>query len=82
LLTVIAGQNEAGKTAILMALRDFDLEEGVPPITPEYLPEYDATSTVRVQFQVNIDQVVEYLAEYRQQLPDAFIEHLRSEKKL
>jgi AAA15 family ATPase/GTPase len=26
-ITVLAGQNEAGKTAVLTALRDFDLEE-------------------------------------------------------
>lgn len=38
-ITVLAGQNEAGKTAILLALRDFDLEEGDAPKTPEYMPE-------------------------------------------
>ena len=38
-ITVLAGQNESGKSAILYALRDFDGPEGQPPLTPEYLPE-------------------------------------------
>jgi hypothetical protein len=33
-ITVLAGQNESGKTAILQALRDFDLEEGEKPAIP------------------------------------------------
>jgi recombinational DNA repair ATPase RecF len=38
-ITVLAGQNESGKTAILQALRDFDLNEGLPPRTPDYTPD-------------------------------------------
>src|SRR5882724_10124852 len=51
-ITVLAGQNEAGKTAVLTALRDFDLEEESPPKTQDYQPEgrLDATPLVSVQF--------------------------------
>lgn len=39
-ITVLAGQNEAGKTAILTALRDFDLEPGAIPLTKDFWPDH------------------------------------------
>lgn len=38
-ITVLAGQNESGKTSILTALRDFDQPDGDVPETPDYLPD-------------------------------------------
>jgi predicted ATP-dependent endonuclease of OLD family len=38
-ISVLAGQNESGKTSILTALRDFGADEGEPPETPDYLPD-------------------------------------------
>ncbi len=50
-ITVLAGQNEAGKTAVLTALRDFDLEAGAKPTTQDYEPEERADSDTRVSVQ-------------------------------
>ena len=38
-ITVLAGQNEAGKSAVLTALRDFDLSPGEAPVTKDYQPD-------------------------------------------
>lgn len=38
-LTVLAGQNESGKTSILTALRDFGMAEDELPETLDYLPD-------------------------------------------
>ena len=46
-ITVLAGQNEAGKTAVLMALRDFDLEEKAAPLTQDHKPEERAQILIR-----------------------------------
>jgi hypothetical protein len=53
-ITVLAGQNEWGKTAVLSALRDFDLDAGEAPATPDFLPEGmdDAQPEVWVQFSI------------------------------
>ena len=62
-ITVLAGQNEAGKTAVLTALRDFDLDEGEAPVTPEYRPDgkYEVESSAAVMFHVEVDSLVEQL---------------------
>ena len=40
-ITVLAGENESGKTAILSALRDFNLESGTAPKTSDFVPDDD-----------------------------------------
>ena len=83
-ITVLAGQNEAGKSAILMALRDFDLEEGVPPQTSEYWPEGrdDANPSVTIVFEIEIDGLISNLDEYDVFLPETLIQTLRAEPRL
>lgn len=55
-ITVLAGQNEAGKTAVLLALRDFDQEPGEPPETPEFRPEGDLEAEPRVAIQFQLEE--------------------------
>jgi hypothetical protein len=64
-ITVLAGQNEAGKTAVLLALRDFDLPSGKPALTPEFVPEgnFEARPRVAVLFKLE-DGDVDVLREY------------------
>lgn len=55
-ITILAGQNEAGKTAVLLALRDFDREPGEPPETPEFRPEGDLEAEPRVSVQFRLEE--------------------------
>jgi len=83
-ITVLAGQNEAGKTAILSALRDFDLAEGDSPKTPEFIPEgkYDtAISTVAIEFEANADEIFAYLGEENLWVPAGVFNHLRQNRR-
>lgn len=77
-ITVLAGQNEAGKTAVLSALRDFDLEGGAAPKTQEYEPDerFDAKPTVSVLFEMDVKEVVSNLEDDNQVVPEVVIKHL------
>jgi predicted ATP-dependent endonuclease of OLD family len=55
-ITVLAGQNEAGKTAVLLAIRDFDLPPGRLPETPEFRPEGDLEAEPRVSVQFRLEE--------------------------
>lgn len=55
-ITVLAGQNEAGKTAVLLALRDFDLSPGALPETPEFRPEGELEAEPRVAVQFCLEE--------------------------
>jgi predicted ATP-dependent endonuclease of OLD family len=70
-ITVLAGQNEAGKTAVLSALRDFDLEEGAAPQTQDYQPEerLDANPLVSVQFELDSREIYAAMQEENVSLP-------------
>jgi predicted ATP-dependent endonuclease of OLD family len=83
-ITVLAGQNEAGKSAILMALRDFDLAEGVAPETPDYLPEgnHEAQPKVSVLFEVDADEFNAGLKASKFALPEAVYNLLKEKKQL
>jgi hypothetical protein len=83
-ITVLAGQNEAGKTAILCALRDFDLEEGKPPQTEDYLPDgrLDAKPEVHILFEFHRTELVEYLQEEKKTVPEAFLDTLWKPQEL
>lgn len=78
-ITVLAGQNEAGKSAILMALRDFDLEEGKPPVSPEYLPEgnHEAAPNVSVLLEADPDSINAEIAVSNVELPQSIYEYLK-----
>lgn len=82
-ITVLAGQNEAGKTAILIALRDFDLEEGMSPQTPEFMPEgrYDAQPRVAVEFESNIREIKRQLIGGEKQVPKTVIDFLTKQPR-
>jgi hypothetical protein len=81
---VLAGQNEAGKSAILMALRDFDLKEGDAPLTPEFMPEgnNDAKPEVAVLFEVDPASINDDLVESNFRLPDAVVTALKANPQL
>jgi hypothetical protein len=70
-ITVLAGQNEAGKTAVLTALRDFDLEEGTDPKTADYEPDerLDAAPAVSVQFEASLDEILAELSSDKLAIP-------------
>jgi hypothetical protein len=77
-ITVLAGQNEAGKTAILTALRDFDLEEEAAPDTMDYQPEErpGAKPVVSVQFEANPTLILRDLDEEKLRIPLAVKQRL------
>jgi predicted ATP-dependent endonuclease of OLD family len=83
-ITVLAGQNEAGKTAVLSALRDFDLEEGTAPRTQDYRPDghFDANPRVSVQFVINSDELVAALTEDNKAVPERVVAHLKANPTL
>lgn len=82
-ITVLAGQNEAGKTAVLTALRDFDREVGDAPLTQDYEPEERSNSNPRVSVEfadLSVDEILPALSEESFTLPPAAIEHLRNNR--
>jgi hypothetical protein len=82
-ITVLAGQNEAGKTAVLTALRDFDLEEGAKPKTADYQPDeqLDAIPSVSVEFaSVDVKEIVGALQTEKKTIPDAVLKVLGERK--
>src|SRR5687768_3824014 len=83
-ITVLAGQNESGKTAVLSALRDFDLPVGDPPQTSDYMPEgrLAAVPTVSVQFSVEMAALQKALAEEQLILPTPAIEAINASKTI
>jgi predicted ATP-dependent endonuclease of OLD family len=64
-ITVLAGENESGKTAILSALRDFNLPSGVEPQTTDFVPDddFEKKPTVSVCFEVNWNELFAALQE-------------------
>jgi hypothetical protein len=62
-ITVLAGQNEAGKTSVLQALFDFNGEPGSPPGRADIIPDdrTTATPTVAMEFKFNTSSVLNSL---------------------
>lgn len=83
-ITVLAGQNEAGKSAALMALRDFDLPQGKPPLTSEFWPEgnQDAVPKVGVLFDVDPGKINEDLAKSNRGLPKDVVDYLNNKRQM
>jgi predicted ATP-dependent endonuclease of OLD family len=79
-VTVLAGQNESGKTAILTALRDFDLNIGDDPKTTDYQPDTDlnAVPKVTVTFEINADDLRKTLSNEFKNIPRAVFEQIKS----
>ncbi len=71
-ITVLAGQNESGKTSVLSALRDFDLIQGESPQTQEYQPEgrWEVSPRVSVKFSVDITELRSWLNKDKQKIPE------------
>ena len=64
-ITVLAGQNESGKTSILTALRDFDQPESSSPVTLDYLPDQNTEKRMpraAVKFSFNEEDLAIILA--------------------
>jgi hypothetical protein len=79
-ITVLAGQNEAGKTAVLTALRDFDLEVGTMPSTQDYEPEERPNSNPRVAIEfgeLDLEHIVSELDSEKRYIPTTVIEYLK-----
>jgi predicted ATP-dependent endonuclease of OLD family len=84
-ITILAGQNEAGKTAILEALRDFDAEYGAEPITEDYLPDdvdRSATPTVSVLFSFTEKEARELASGESLTLPEPLLERFKTEPRI
>ncbi len=83
-VTILAGQNEAGKSAVLMALRDFDMEEGRLPATADFFPEGNDNAKPRasVQFNVDPDQINLELADSDLGLPVGVYQYLKEKKTI
>jgi predicted ATPase len=79
-ITVLAGENESGKTAVLQALRDFDAEPGTPSNTSDYLPDDDLEKKPRVSVRFKIDwsPIVEDFRSEAKEIPPKFLETLRN----
>ena len=79
-ITVLAGQNEAGKTAVLTALRDFDREVGAAPLTQDYEPEERSNSNPRVSVEFadpDVDDILSALTKEHFFVPPDAVEHLK-----
>jgi hypothetical protein len=83
-ITALAGQNEAGKTAVLTALRDFDLEMGKPPLTEDFMPDNDhnAKPRVSVMFEIDVNVLEEWLVEDNYTLPSDVLQYLHKHNNL
>lgn len=83
-ITVLAGQNESGKTAVLTALRDFDLGDGVEPLTEEYQPEDrpEARPQVSVEFEFNYESVRDKIEAGSRVLPSRVENALRQRESI
>jgi AAA15 family ATPase/GTPase len=83
-ITVLVGQNEAGKTAILKALRDFDLPPGTKSSTEDIIPDtnLEAHPTVSVLFKFEEDELMSWLFEEKLTIPLAVTEYLAKSGQL
>lgn len=84
-ITVLAGQNEAGKTSILQALRDFDLPENEKPVTQDYEPDHDpetSTPRVGVLFSFAPEDLSATLREANMRIPSKVFSALEQQNKL
>jgi predicted ATP-dependent endonuclease of OLD family len=84
-ITALAGQNEAGKTAVLTALRDFDREKGAAPLTKNYIPEERSNSDTRVSVEfgdIEIVQILTDLEEEKLGIPTEVVEQLKQSRTI
>ncbi len=81
-ITVLAGQNEAGKTSVLQALKDFDGEPGKPPKLDDVVPDYEPslTPSVTVYFSYEWDSLRQALVKDKQTLEPPIIAILEKGK--
>ena len=83
-ITVLAGQNESGKSAVLSALRDFDLAAGDDPDTADYLPDDDkeADSSVAILFAINEAELDAQLTDDDPLVPPQVVAQLKYDKEV
>lgn len=62
-ITVLAGQNEAGKTSVLQALYQFNGKPGEAPNLEDIVPDHNtgATPYVAIKFSFDLAEIVNYL---------------------
>lgn len=77
-ITVLAGQNEAGKTSVLSALNEFSVAPGESTLTDEYFPEgrFDAKPTVSIGFEIQEDELNRIIQTENVNLPGGTLEML------
>ncbi len=83
-ITVLAGQNEAGKTNILTALNEFNLDMGIKSKSQDFIPDHapDSIPKVDVLFEADVDAIVESLKEDSLFLDPAFVAVWRAQAKI
>jgi AAA15 family ATPase/GTPase len=57
-ITVLAGQNEAGKTSVIKALNDFNTAIGQAATSKDYIPDHapDSTPKIGILFQIDFEK--------------------------
>jgi predicted ATP-dependent endonuclease of OLD family len=76
-LTILAGKNESGKSAILEALRDFDARGSIDPEANRIGSE--DRPLISVTFSITAEELNELLLGHQLELPDAIVEHFTTE---
>jgi predicted ATP-dependent endonuclease of OLD family len=82
-ITVLAGQNEAGKTSILTALDEFNLDMGVKSANQDFIPDHspDSIPQIHILFEADIDGISEVLAQDSIIINPSFVEAWRKQPK-
>jgi hypothetical protein len=80
-ITVLAGQNEAGKTNVLTALNEFNLPIGVKSKSQDFIPDHapDAIPQIDILFEGEIDGIVEALGEDSLEIAPTFLDAWRKQ---
>lgn len=80
-ITVLAGQNEAGKTSILTALHEFNLAAGIKSKSQDYIPDHapDSVPQIDILFEADIERIVEALAGDSLEINPSFLEAWRKQ---
>lgn len=83
-ITVLAGQNESGKTAVLQALKDFDVPNGSAPASIDYVPEgrFDAEPVVSVKFEIDPSDIRSFLDDHNFAIPEEVHRYLEPRRDL
>jgi hypothetical protein len=78
-ITVLAGQNEAGKTSILTALNEFNSDIGVKSKSQDFVPDHapDSIPQINVLFEADVDALIAAFDEDSLTINPTFVEALK-----